>query len=227
MVPVAIADRQRGAEAIGDCTYRVAPERIVAWDYGSLREVPTGTANPRVRRLASLSVAGGSDGGAPVPIAESQKRRFDRSRVMILASRSPRERPSRYRCGSFIITAASMRRPRLRPGRCAMWLLHRRCALLLGGEGRDRCGPAPGAWTLPAPVRGIPPPAVLARMAWRYYLQPQFAAVELSHIRPMGAANALLRPVAGGIPRDHSPGGDGMSGAVITALTRPPTQPDP
>ena len=37
------------AKAIDECTYRVVPKRIVAWDYGSLREVPTppGTAAPR------------------------------------------------------------------------------------------------------------------------------------------------------------------------------------
>ena len=34
------------AEALGHCTYRVVPKRTVAWDYGSLREVPSspGTA---------------------------------------------------------------------------------------------------------------------------------------------------------------------------------------
>ncbi len=53
---------------------------------------------------------------------------------------------------------------------------------MLGGEGQDNdnrllvrgCARA---------VRGTPPAAVLARIAWRYYLQPQFAAVELSHMR--------------------------------------------
>ena len=58
-------------------------------------------------------------------------------------------------------------------------------ALLLGGEGRDNAD-----WLLVGgrarAVRGTPPPAVLARIAWRYYLRPQFAAVELSHIRLWG-----------------------------------------
>ena len=43
------------AKAMGDCTYRVVPKRIVAWDYGSLREVPTPPATS-TRRQASFSV---------------------------------------------------------------------------------------------------------------------------------------------------------------------------
>ena len=55
-------------------------------------------------------------------------------------------------------------------------------ALLLGGEGRDNADRLLVRGYARA-VRGIPPPTVLARIAWRYYLHPQFAAVELSHIR--------------------------------------------
>ena len=43
------------AKAVGGCTYRVVPKRIVAWDYGSLREVPTPPATS-TRRQASISV---------------------------------------------------------------------------------------------------------------------------------------------------------------------------
>jgi hypothetical protein len=45
------------AKALGQCTYRVVPKRIVAWDYGSLREVPTPADTSR-SRPAPFSVAG-------------------------------------------------------------------------------------------------------------------------------------------------------------------------
>jgi len=60
-------------------------------------------------------------------------------------------------------------------------LAHPKVGILLGGErGRHHgrllvCGRADA-------VTGLPPAAVLARTAWRYYLQPEFATVELSHI---------------------------------------------
>lgn len=54
--------------------------------------------------------------------------------------------------------------------------------LLLGGEGRDDATRLLVRGHARA-VRGAPPPAVIARIAWRYYLQPQFATVELSHVR--------------------------------------------
>jgi hypothetical protein len=55
-------------------------------------------------------------------------------------------------------------------------------ALLLGGDGRNSADRLLVRGFARA-VLGAPPPAVLARIGWRYYLEPQFAAVELRHIR--------------------------------------------
>ena len=126
MVPIALADRQRDGQSHGRLHYWVVLKRIVAWDYGSLREVPTppGTSAPR---QASFSVTDEKDDVHPFhsPNLEAAVRR---SRVMILASRSQKKarHHSRYRCGWFLTTAASMPRPRRRPGRYVMWLLPRR-----------------------------------------------------------------------------------------------------
>ena len=57
-----------------------------------------------------------------------------------------------------------------------------RVALLFGGEGReDPVGSCVRGYA--RAVRGAPPPAVTARIAWLYYLRPEFAAVELRHAR--------------------------------------------
>ena len=56
-------------------------------------------------------------------------------------------------------------------------------ALLLGGERRRDNANRLLVRGCARTVRGAPPLAVLARIAWLYYLQPQFAAVELRHIR--------------------------------------------
>ena len=167
------------AKAMGDCTYRVVPKRIVAWDYGSLREVPTppGTSSPR---QASFSVILEKDDVPPFHSANSEGA-VRKSRVMILASRSHKGMPYAvplwfvpHHGRIYATTSASSWTARNVAASSQV-------ALLLGGEGGETptgssCADAPA-------VRGIPPPAVLARIAWRYYLQPQFAAVELSHIR--------------------------------------------
>jgi hypothetical protein len=57
-----------------------------------------------------------------------------------------------------------------------------RVALLFGGEDGADAGRLLVRGSARA-VRGAPPPAVMARIAWRYYLSPAFATVELSHIR--------------------------------------------
>ena len=58
------------AKAVGDCTYRVVPERIVAWDYGSLREVPTspGTSDSTTGVVFGCRRQGRR---SPVPLTES------------------------------------------------------------------------------------------------------------------------------------------------------------
>jgi hypothetical protein len=167
------------AKAMGDCTYRVVPKRIVAWDYGSLREVPTppGTTAPR---QASFSVTDEKDDVHPFhsPNLEAAVRR---SRVLILASRSQKGTPFAvplwfvpHHGRIYATTSASS------------WTVRNvaaspQVALLLGDEGRDNADRLLVRGRARA-VRGTPPPAVLARIAWLYYLQPQFAAVELSHI---------------------------------------------
>ena len=171
------------AEAIGDRTYRVMPRRIVAWDYGSLREVatPQETSAPR---QAWFSVTDDKDDVHPFhsPNLEAAVRR---SRVMILASRSIKATPFAvplwfvsHHGRIYATTSASS----WTAGNVAA---SPEVALLLGGEGRDNADRLLVRGCARA-VRGTPPPAVLARIAWLYYLQPQFAAVELRHIRLWG-----------------------------------------
>ena len=168
------------AEAVGGCTYRVVPERIVAWDYGSLREAPT-SPETSTSRMASFSVAADTDEVQPFhsPNLEAALRS---SRVMILASRSRKGTPFAvplwfvHHHGRIYTTTSA-----------SSWTVHNVAAspqvvLLLGGEGRDTAGRLLVRGYARA-VRGIPPLTVLARIAWRYYLHPQFAAVELSHVR--------------------------------------------
>lgn len=170
------------AVAIGDGSYRLSPKRVVAWDYGSLRYVPTPpeTAEPQQPLL------GDSDDHHVHPLRSSiLEAALSASRVMILATRSDKGTPFAvplwfvaHRGLIYATTAASS------------WTVHNvvgslQVAILLGGErGRD---------TNPLLVRGrasavagTPPAAVLARIAWRYYLDPKFAIEELSHIRLWG-----------------------------------------
>jgi hypothetical protein len=167
------------AKSVGDHRYQVLPERIVAWDYGSLREVPTPpvASNPR---QTSLSAADEDDDVHPLrsPNLEAAVRR---SRVMILASQSLKGTPFAVplwfvRCHGrlYATTAASS------------WTVRNvaaspEVALLFGGEERDNANRLIVRGRARA-VAGLPPPGVLARMGWLYYLQPRFAAVELRHI---------------------------------------------
>jgi hypothetical protein len=168
------------AKPLGQCTYRVAPTRIVASDYGSLREVPT-PPGPATPPQASFSAEDEKSDVQPFSSPELEAA-LSSSRVMILASRSNKGTPFAvplwfvpHQGRIYATTSASS------------WTVRNvvaspQVALLLGGEGRhdtDRLLVAGYARA----VRGAPPPAVLARIAWRYYLQPQFAAVELSCIR--------------------------------------------
>jgi hypothetical protein len=168
------------AKPMGQCIYRVVPKRTVAWDYGSLREVPTppGTST---RGQTGFSVAGETADMRPLrsPNLDTALRS---SRVMILASRSQKGTAFAvplwfvaHRGHLYATTSASS------------WTVRNvvaspRVTLLLGGEDRDSADRLIVRGIAGA-VPGTPPPAVLARMAWLYYLQPQFAAVELRHIR--------------------------------------------
>ena len=167
------------AKAVARCTYRVVPRRIVAWDYGSLREVPTppGSSTPRP---TSFSI--GDEKDAQPFCSPNLEAALRSSRVMILASRSGKGTPFAvplwfvaYRGRIYTTTAASS------------WTVRNvvaspQVALLLGGEGRDNADRLLVRGYARA-FRGAPPPAVLARIAWLYYLQPRFVAVELSHMR--------------------------------------------
>lgn len=168
------------AEAAGDCTYRVAPKRIVAWDYGALREVP-GSPGPAPSGRESSSAPGGKGDAEPF-CSPKLHAAVGKSRVAILASRSAKGTPFAvplwfvsHRGHLYATTSASS------------WTVRNviaspRVALLLGGEERganDRLL----VRGLARASLGMPPAAVLARIAWRYYAQPRFAAVELAHIR--------------------------------------------
>lgn len=168
------------AQAAGDCTYRVVPERIVAWDYGSLRKVPTSSETPTAR-MASFSRAENRDDGHPFHSSKLEAV-LRTSRVMILASRSRKGKPFAvplwfvHHDGRIYTTTSA-----------SSWTVRNvnaapQVALLFGSEQGGTLGRllVPG---YARAVRGVPPPAVLAQIAWRYYLHPQFAAVELSHVR--------------------------------------------
>ncbi len=167
------------AKAIGDCTYRVVPKRIVAWDYGSLRKVPASPVTS-TRRTSFSAVDQTNDAqsfDSPELTAALQA-----SRVMVVASRSQKGTPFAVPLwfvthGGRIYATTS----------ASSWTVRNvvatsQVALLFGGEGREDpsrllvCGYAQA-------VRGAPPPAVTARIAWLYYLRPEFAAVELRHAR--------------------------------------------
>ncbi len=166
------------AEAVGRSTYRVVPRRIVAWDYGSLREVPASTASSPP---PSTSFSAGDEEHAQSLHSPNLQAALDSSRVMILASRSERGTPFAvplwfvtFRGRIYTTTSA------------ASWTVRNvvtspEVALLLGGEGGDPDRLLVRGYA--QAVRGSPPPAVLAQIAWRYYLRPEFAAVELSHLR--------------------------------------------
>jgi hypothetical protein len=166
------------AIATGDRSYQVTPKRVVAWDYGSLRCVPTPpeTAYPR---QPSFTGAGYQD---VQPLSSPNlEAALSTSRVMILATRSPKGTPFAVPLwfvshhGRIYATTAA-----------ASWTIRNvaacpQVALLLGGErGHDtaRLLVRGHARALP----GFPPAAVLGRVLWRYYLEPSFAAVELSHL---------------------------------------------
>jgi hypothetical protein len=110
---------------------------------------------------------------------------LSKSQVMILATRSGNGTPFAVPLwfvvhqGSIYATTAA-----------SSWTVRNvvacpQVAVLLGGDsGHDTdrmlvCGRARA-------VSGLPPAAVLARIAWRYYLHPRFAAVELRHMRLWG-----------------------------------------
>ncbi|MGZ8808076.1 MAG: pyridoxamine 5'-phosphate oxidase family protein [Mycobacterium sp.] len=166
------------ARATGDRSYRVTPQRVVAWDYGSLRHRPTPpqTAHPRQPSLTGAEYQDMHPCSLPNLDAA-----LSTSRVMILATRSPNGTPFAvplwfvpHNGRIYATTAASS------------WTIRNvaassQVALLLGGDGAHCTGRLLVRGRAQA-LRGSAPLPVLARIAWRYYLPPQFAAVELSHL---------------------------------------------
>lgn len=166
------------AIATGDRSYRVSPKRVVAWDYGSLRYIPTPpeTVDQRQPSFTGADYQDVHPFGSPELEAA-----LSTSRVMILATRSPKGTPFAvplwlvsHQGRIYASTAASS------------WTIRNvaaspQVALLLGGEGGHNAGRLHVRGRARA-VAGFPPATVLARMAWRYYLEPRFAAVELGHL---------------------------------------------
>lgn len=191
------------ASPIDARTYRVAPRRVVAWDYGSLRKVP---AEPSEQPRPSLPAQ--SAGGEPLRSAKLDAA-LRRSHVMILASRSRKGTP--FAVPLWFV----MHHGRLYAGTSiSSWTVRNVAAcpdvcVLLGGErgGNDERLIVRGRATA---VAGPPPAAALARIAWRYYLQPRFAADELRHIGLWGrrlqyysqaqAAHIVITPHTVGAP---------------------------
>jgi hypothetical protein len=170
------------AIAIGDHSYRMTPKRVVARDYGSLRYVPT----PPEAAAPPEPLFDGADHVDIHPLQSANlAAALSTCRVMILATRSVRGTPFAvplwfvpHRGRIWATTAASS------------WTVRNvvaspDVAILFGGEARynrDRLlvrGRAHAA-------HGTPPAAVLARIVWRYYVDPRFAAVEFSRIRQWG-----------------------------------------
>lgn len=166
------------AKAMGERAYRVMPQRIVAWDYGALREVSTSVAPPRQTPFAAADRTDEVQASQSPELAAA----LQTSRVMIVASRSRKGTPFAVplwfiaRGGHIYATTSA-----------SSWTVRNvvdtsQVALLFGGEGGDDTRRLLVHGHAQA-VRGAPPPAVTARIAWRYYLRPEFAAVELRHAR--------------------------------------------
>jgi hypothetical protein len=166
------------AIATGDRSYRVLPRRVVAWDYGSLRYAPTPPETVHPRQLSFT----GADYQDMQPFSSTNlEAALSTSRVMILATRSQSGTPFAvplwfvsHHGRIYATTAASS------------WTIRNvaastQVALLLGGEGGRNASRLLVRGHARA-VAGFPPVAAFARIAWRYYLVPQFAAVELSHL---------------------------------------------
>ena len=166
------------AVAMGGGSYRLVPRRVVAWDYGSLRPAPAPPESGRPQQ-PDFSVVDRND---VQPVSSSElEAALAASRVMIIATRSPKGTPFAVPLwfvahhGSIWATTGA-----------SSWTVRNvvaspDVAILLGGENRNDTRMLVRGRARAVP--GIPPAAVLARIAWRYYLDPPFAAVELINMR--------------------------------------------
>jgi Pyridoxamine 5'-phosphate oxidase len=168
--------------ATGDRSYELTPKRLTAWDYGSLRNAPT-PPQPSTPRQPSFSGPADED-VRPFDSSDLQQA-LSACRVMILATRS----------GSGMAFAVPLwcvaHQGRIYATTAASsWTVRNvaasaQVAILLGGETKHDTGRLLVRGRARA-VPGMPPPVVLARIACRYYLNPKFAAVELSQVRLWG-----------------------------------------
>lgn len=158
-----------------DNTYRVAPRRVVAWDYGSLREAsaPASTKPQPAHSRRTWSDL------QPLRSAKLQAA-LRSSHVMIVATRSLKGTP--FAVPLWFVVHDD----RIYAGTAASsWTVRNvidcpQVCVLFGGErgqGSDRLLVRGHAQA----ITEFPPAAVLARTAWRYYLRPKFAADELRH----------------------------------------------
>jgi hypothetical protein len=168
------------ARAVGDQSYQVTPTRMMAWDYGALRESSTPAAAPTPSPLfepAAVEINVGRPLYSPNLEAAARK-----SRVMILASRSAAGTPF-----AVPLWFVAHRGRIYATSSATSWTVRNvvacpQIALLFGGERKDADAQRLLVRGYAAAVPGMPPPAVMARIAARYYLPPAFAAVELRHI---------------------------------------------
>ena len=165
------------ASAIGDGAYRITPRRVVAWDYGALRDDPA-IAEAMHRHNSSRSVT--TDLPRPVPMTDREI--LDASRVMILASRSAKGTAFAvplwfvvdrgHICAGTSASSWSVRNVSVCPQVAVLFGGERGCGaerMLVRGRARAETG--------------MPPPAMLAQIASRYYLHPRFLVDELRHLR--------------------------------------------
>jgi hypothetical protein len=107
----------------GNQRYHVEPRRVVAWDYGSVREVPAGAPSPPP---ATVPVTPSAN-PAPLPMSSAaMAAQLRATRVMVLATRSAKGWCSPCRCGSWSTATGSTPRPVRRHGPCATLMLAQR-----------------------------------------------------------------------------------------------------
>lgn len=167
------------AVSVGAQTYSIVPTRVVAWDYGALRQA----SDSSVVRRRPLVLAAATDADREPPFSSAGlDAELATSRVMIVASRSPSGRPFAVplwftTCGGRLLATTS----------ASSWTVRNVAAcphvVILFGGGRQGDATRLIVPSRASAVTGAPPPTALARIAWRYYLSPRFAATELAHAR--------------------------------------------
>lgn len=163
----------------GPRCYRVQPRRVVAWDYGALREVEANEVPTPASFLPPVHAAVASTTTALR--SARLEAALQTSRVLIVVTRSAKGTvfavPLWFVVHRHKIYATT---------NATSWTVRNvianpQVAVLLGGERRgesDYLSIRGRAEAVPGP----PPPSVLARIAARYYLAPRFAGAELASL---------------------------------------------